>query len=131
MGSFSNYLENAVINYLFSATALSSPTPWVALCNTDPGEAGSTGAEVSTTATGYNRIKSTNWVAGSSGYTYNASAVQYSTATGSWGTIQYFAIWDSSVAGNMLAYSSLTANKTVAAGDSVVFSTGAISIQLD
>jgi hypothetical protein len=130
MGSFSNYLENATMGYLFNGAALSQPVTWVSLFTTDPTESGS-GTEVSTTATGYNRIRSTGWTAASSGYIYNSTVVQYSTATGSWGTIQYFAVHDSSTAGNMLAYSSLTTSKTVAVGDSVAFSTGAISIQLD
>jgi len=131
MGSFANYLENATMNYLFSATALPSPTPYVGLHTANPTEAGNVGELSTGGGSAYVRIKSTAWTAASSGYIYNSAAVQFSTAGTAWGAITYFSIWDAVELGNCLAYSSLTVTKTIAIGDSVAFSTGSIAISLD
>ena len=130
MGSFGNYLENKILDHIFSTAYYSQPILCIALFQTDPTEAGS-GTEVSIVDTGYNRIRSTDWTISSSGYVYNVATIQFSTAITTWGTIPYFAIYDSSVSGNMIAYSSLTTSKTIGIGDSIAFSSGSLSIQLD
>ena len=119
MGSFANYLENAAMNYLFSATALAAPTPWVGLHTDDPTEVGNVGELSTAGGSNYQRVKSTGWTAASSGYVYNNAAVQFSTAGTAWGAITYFSIWDANELGNCLAYSSLTVTKTIAIGDPV------------
>lgn len=128
MAGFTNYLEHAVLDHVFGGSAYTQPTVWTGLWNTAPTDTSTTG-EVS--GSGYTRIRSTTWVAASSGQTANSTAIAFPTASGSWGTVEYFALCTSSAAGSVLAYSSLTASKTIASGDSVTFSTGAIVITLD
>ena len=60
----------------------------------------------------------------------NSSAVEYPTATASYGTVVAVGIFDASTSGNLLAYASLTANKTVASGDVFRFNAGEVDITL-
>lgn len=128
MAGFTNYLEHAVLDHVFGGSAYAQPTIWVGLWTVAPTDTSTAGES---TGTGYTRIRSTTWVAASSGQTANSTAIPFPTATASWGTIEYFALCTSSAAGEVLAYSSLTTSKTIALGDSVTFSTGAIVITLD
>jgi len=112
--AFTNYLENKVLAYVFSGTAYSSPSAnlYVALFTSSPGETGG-GTELS--GNGYVRQLVALTTTNSS--STNASAIEFPVATASWGTITSAAIFDASTGGNMLAYSDLTASKTIASGD--------------
>lgn len=130
MAGFTDYLENVIMDHVFTqSSAYTAPTIWTALFTTAPTD-NSSGTEVTSTG-GYTRIRSTGFTAPSSGYVYNSTAIAFPTATGAWGTVEYFALCTSSAAGNMLAYSSLTASRTVGVGDSVTFSTGSLVASLD
>jgi hypothetical protein len=43
----------------------------------------------------------------------NGAAVEFITATGSWGTVTHVGVFDASSSGNLLAWAALTASKTV------------------
>jgi hypothetical protein len=60
----------------------------------------------------------------------NTSAVEFPTATGSWGTVTHTALYDASTSGNMLAVGQLTASKSVGTGDVFRFSAGDFDITL-
>lgn len=124
MSGFGTTIDNYCLDQVFSTNTYN---PWVALYITAPAKDG-TGTEVS--GTGYTRIKSTGWTAASSGYIYNSTTIAFPTAGGDWGTVEYFAVWSSSSAGNIMAFSSLTTSKTIASGDSAQFSTGQIVIRV-
>ena len=53
------------------------------------------------------------------------------TATGSWGTIGWVAVWDNSTGGNMLFHGALTTSKTIASGDVFRVPAGDLDITLD
>ena len=125
--SFSNYLENKVLLHVFGATAYTAPsTLYVALFTSDPGETGS-GTEVS--GGSYARQTATFTVTGNQAS--NTAAVEFPTATGSWGTITYAAVYDASSGGNLLAYGALTTSKTIASGDVLRIPAGDFDINLD
>lgn len=125
--SFSNYLENKVLLHVFGATAYTAPsTLYVALFTSDPGETGS-GTEVS--GGSYARQTITFTVTGNQAS--NTSAVEFPTATGSWGTITYAAVYDALSGGNLLAYGALTTPKTIASGDVLRIPAGDFDINLD
>jgi hypothetical protein len=128
MSAISNYLENALINATLRNTTFTSPTTvYAALFTSDPTEAG-TGTEC--TGSGYAR-KSITFAAPSNGVTTNsAAAVEFDQATGAWGTITHFAIFDALTTGNMLYYGALTASKTIASGDVFKFATSSVSVTL-
>jgi hypothetical protein len=130
MGSFSNYLENKILDHVFKTASFSVPTNiYVALSTADPTESGSGIAEPS--GNGYARTVCNAWDAASGGATQNTNEVTFPTATGSWGTIAHFALFDASTGGNMLAYGALTVSKAVTSGDTPKFNAGDIDVTLD
>lgn len=139
MGSFSDYLEGAILQHVFTTgltgSALAVPDKFVALCTKTVYDT-STGAQLiePSAASGYTRIQNETWddPAGA-GATENTGAIEFPQATtGGWGTITDFAIVDSGdlSLGNVLAYGKLTISKSVASGDTPKFATGDLDITL-
>jgi hypothetical protein len=127
MAAMSNYLENALINATLRNTTFTSPsTVYVGLFLTDPTDAG-TGTEVS--GGSYAR-KAITFGAPSNGASLNSAAVEFDQATGNWGTIPFFAIFDALTSGNMLYHGALTASKTIETGDVFKFATSSVSVTL-
>jgi len=125
--SFSNYLENKVLLHVFGATAYTAPaTLYVGLYTSDPGE-GNTGTEVS----GGSYARQTITFTVVNNQASNTAAVEFPTASASWGTVTYAAIFDASTSGNMLAYGALTTSKTIASGDVLRIPAGDFDINLD
>jgi len=135
MGSFSNYTELKVLEHVVGKTSYTMPSVWAALCTADPGEAG-TGASMSEVANAgaYARVStSAKWGAAAAGLIENNAEIVFPEATASWGVVTHFTLVDSGTygAGNMLAYGTLTASKTIDPGDTPKFAVGAIDITLD
>ncbi|KKK79883.1 hypothetical protein LCGC14_2829050 [marine sediment metagenome] len=136
MGSFSDYLEGAILQHVFTTgltgSALAVPDKFVALCTKTVYDT-STGAQLiePSAASGYTRIQNETWddPAGA-GATENTGAITFAQASASWGTILDFAIVDALTTGNLLAYGALTISKSVASGDTPKFATGDIDITL-
>lgn len=125
--SFSNYLETKVLAHTFSNTAYTSPsTVYVGLFTSSPSEDGS-GTEVS--GGSYARQSGAFTTSGNTATT--SAAIEFPTATASWGTITHIGIYDASSAGNLLAYAALTASKAIASGDVFRIPAGDIDITLD
>lgn len=130
MAGFTNYAEDLVLDWLLTNGAATRPTAWyVALYTVAPGETGG-GTEVS--GGSYARTAVTFTVSGTAPTTAsNSAAVEFPTATGSWGTIVAAGIFDASTSGNLLAFANLTTSKTVDSGDVLRFNTGEIDVTLD
>jgi hypothetical protein len=128
MSAISNYLENALLNATLRNTSYTSPaTVYAALFTSDPTDAG-TGTEC--TGTGYARTAIT-FAAPSGGVTTNsAAACEFPQATGDWGTITHFGIFDALTTGNLLYYGALTTSKVISSGDVFKFSTSSVSVTL-
>ena len=125
--AFTDYLENKVLDYVFSGGSFSQPgTKYLALYTVAPTDS-SAGTEV--TGGGYARQTVTLTTSGSD--TTNSAAVEYPTATAGYGTVVAVAVLDSLSGGNMLAYASLTANKTIATGDVFRVPAGDLDISLN
>ena len=127
-GSFSNFLENEVLDHLFTAGAYARPATYVALYTAAPTAAGG-GTEVSGGSSA--RVQVTAWDTASGGATANTGAITFPTASASWGTVVAFGILDAASAGNLLAWGDLTAPKAVGSGDTIEFAAGALDITLD
>ena len=126
--SFSNFLELEILDHVFRNSAYTAPsTIYVALFTSAPNDAGG-GTEVS--GNGYAR-QSMAFSAASSGSIANSGSVEFPTATGDQGTIVAMGLFDASSRGNLLAYGSLTANKTVSSGDVFRFNASSVTISLD
>ncbi len=127
MSSFSDYLENRVLDHIFRNTASTAPaTVYLALFTTAPSDTGG-GAEV--TGGGYAR-QAVAFGAASGGVISN-TAIESFTATGAnFGTVTAVAIFDALTTGNMLAWKVLSASAVVNDGDTISFAIGAITVTL-
>ncbi len=127
MSAFSNYLENKILLHVLSNTAYTSPAAvYLGLHTADPTDAG-TGTEVS--GGSYARQSFASTISGNAAS--NTSAIEFPTATGSWGTVGWVSVWDSLTTGNMLFHGALTASKTIASGDVFRVPAGDLDITLD
>jgi len=130
MAGFTNYSEDLVLNWMFTANSATHPSAWyVALYTVAPGESGG-GTEVS--GTSYARQSVAFSVTGTAPTTAaNSAAVEFPTAGGSWGTVVAAGIFTASTGGTLLAFADLTTSKTIDTGDVLRFNTGALTITLD
>jgi len=131
MGSFSDHWENEILDHLFGRGSYTPPTIYVGLSTADPGDDGAGLSEPA--GNGYARVPTagTDWNAASGGALDNANAIEFAEATGSWGTVTHFALFDASSGGNLLAHGSLTQSQTIAGGDTAQFAAGALDVSLD
>ncbi len=126
--AFSNYAEDAVLDHLLRNTALASPvTVYVALYTADPGE---TDAGTEVTGGSYAR-QAVTFGAPASGVCLNSVAVNFPTATASWGTVGWMQIKDAVTAGNALFPGAVEAAVLISIGDTPRFQIGDLSITLD
>tara|TARA_R100001460_G_scaffold53096_1_gene92031 strand:- start:1264 stop:1650 length:387 start_codon:yes stop_codon:yes gene_type:complete len=127
--SFSNTFETHVLNYVFTATSVTRPTAWyVALFTSNPAEDAS-GTEVSTSGTAYVRKTVAFTVSGN--LATNSAAVEFPTATASFGTVTHIGVFNASTSGDLIAYSALSASKAIATGDVFRIPAGDLDITLD
>jgi len=129
--SKSDYLELEVLKWCTGQTnALgTAPTPYVGLYTTAPTDAGG-GTEVS--GGSYARVSSAgDWAAPASGSVTTNAEVAFPTASGSWGTVVAFGIFDASTSGNLLRWANLSASKAVGSGDTARFASGALTFTED
>lgn len=132
MPGFSNYWENEVLDHLFDKGTYIPPSVlYVALSTADPLDDGSGAAEPA--GGSYARVETSqaDWSGASGGTVCNADAVEFAQATSAWGTITHFALYDAAVGGNLLASGPLTDPVTIAAGDTVRFAPGDLSVTLN
>jgi len=129
MAGFSDYLEDKVLDHVFGGNAYTAPsTLYVGLYTVAPSDTGG-GTEVSGGA--YARQTATFTVSGTDPTTAtNSAAIEYPTATADYGTVVACGVFDAASAGNLLAYASLTSNKTVESGDIFRFNSGDLDITL-
>ena len=126
--SFSNTFETHVLQYVFTTGSVTRPTAWyVGLFTADPTDTGSGATEI--TGNNYSRVSATFTVSGNAATT--SAAVEFSAATGSWGTISHIGIFDASSGGNLIAHSALSASKAIGTGDVFRIPTGDLDVTLD
>jgi hypothetical protein len=127
MSTFSDYLENSLLNHVFRNTALTSPTTtYLALYTVSPSDAGG-GTEV--TGGGYSRQAITFGVP-SGGAISNTAQVAFTASGANFGTVVAVGIFDAATGGNLLAWDAIT-SATVNDGDTIQFPIGDIDITLD
>lgn len=131
MGGFSDYWENKILDHIFGKGSYTTPTIYVGLSTADPTDDGSGLAEPSGNGYARTQTSASDWNAASNGSLDNASDITFAQATGSWGTITHFALFDAATAGNMLAHSVLSQSKTIINSDTARFQAGDLDISLD
>ena len=133
MGSFSNYLETAWLNHTLKGTSFTKPAGlYLSLHTANPDEDAS-GAEVAN-SNNYSRTSclSQFGTAASTKSISNDGDITCPTASGSWGTVSHWALWDSGTygGGNMLVYGAFTTPKAIGNGQTPKVLTGEIVISI-
>ena len=125
MSAMSNYLENEILDHILGTGAYTMPSAvYVGLSTGSFGDDNS-GTELS--GSNYSRVSAT-FSAAASGTTSNSAAIEFAAATGSWGTVSHFGIFDAASAGNLLIHGAFTASKAIETGDILKISAGDLDI---
>jgi len=127
MSQISDFLENELLDAVFSQAAYTPTTLYLALHTADPLDDGS-GAEV--TGGSYARQLCTTSFAVAAGGSVSSNAdISFTDMPAE--TVTHVAIWDAATAGNMLWRATLSASKTTNAGDTFTVSSGNLTFTLD
>jgi len=125
--SFSNTFETTVLTWVFTTGSATRPTAWhIALYTAAPSDTGG-GTEVS--GGGYGRQAVTFTISGNTAS--NNAAIEWDTATSSFGTVTHVGVFDAASGGNLIAYAALTTSKTIDTGDVFRLPSGDLDITLD
>ena len=126
--SFTNFLETEILDHVFAGAAYTAPgTKYLALFTAiADGEAGSV-TELSGSAYARQTVAFTT----SGNTTSNNAAVEFPTATGSWGTVTHDGVYDAASSGNLMAYATLSASKAIDTGDVFRVPSGDLDITLN
>lgn len=126
MSSFSDYLENRILEHIFRAQASAAPVAvYLALFTAVPNDAGG-GTEV--TGGGYARQPITFGPA-SGGAISNTAAITFTASGAAFGTIVAVGLFDAATGGNMLAWDEI-ASATIGDGDRLEVPAGDLDISL-
>lgn len=127
--SLSNLFETRVLTWLFTGDAVTRPSSfYVALFTSNPAEDAS-GTEVSTSGTAYARQSVTFSVSGNTAS--NSAAIEFPTATASYGTVTHVGVFDASSGGNLIAYAALTTSKAIDTGDVMRIPASDLDVTMD
>ena len=128
MSALSDYAENKLLDHLLGTTTYTAPTTvYIGLATASFTDANSS---VELTGNNYAR-KSIAFEDAASGATDNTSAVEFNAATGSWGNVSHFGLFDQSTGGNLLVHGAFTTPKTIASGDVLKIDAGDLDITAD
>ena len=126
--SFTNYLEQKVLEHTFRNTAYTSPTTvYLGLLSAAPTDSTS-GTEMS--GNGYAR-QACAFDAYSAGKSVaNTSNETFTASGGAWNTITHFGVYDASSGGNLLAYGQIVPGVLVSDGETFTVEAGKLIIEL-
>ena len=112
--SFTNFLETEILDHVFAGAAYTAPaTKYLALFTAISN--GETGSVTELSGDAYARQSVAFTTSGDT--TSNNAAVEFPTATGSWGTVTHVGVYDASTSGNLMAYATLSSSKAIDTGD--------------
>lgn len=128
--SFSDYAEGKVLDHVFGLGAYTVPTLYVAVSTADPLDSGANAAEP--VGNGYTRITTapSDW-SRTADQVSNANQLAFPEATGTWGTLTHFMVYDAATGGNMVFHGALTTSKAIAANETLRFPAGNLTFTLD
>jgi len=128
MSAMSDYLENEILDHILGTGAYTMPSTVYVGLSTGSFADDNSGTEL--TGSGYARV-SASFGAAASGTASNDAAVEFPAATGSWGVVSHFGVFDASSSGNLLIHGAFSASKTITTGDILRISVGDLDISAD
>ena len=128
MSAMSDYLELKFLDHFTGTASTSAPSAvYLGLATGSIGDDAS-GSEL--TGNNYSR-KAITFASASSGSIASNANVEFDPATGSWGDVSHWGIFDASSSGNLLFHGSFTSAKTIASGDILKEASGSLTISAD
>ena len=128
MSAMSDYLELKFLDHFTGTASTTAPSAvYLGLATASLADDAS-GTELS--GNNYTR-KAITFASASGGSIASNASVEFNSATGSWGTISHWGIWDASSGGNLLFHGAFTASKAIATGDILKVASGSLTISAD
>jgi len=125
MSAMSDYLELKFLDHFTGTASTSAPSAVYIGLSTASLADDNSGTEL--TGNNYAR-KAITFGSASSGSITNNNNVEFNSATGNWGTVSHFGIFDASSSGNLLFHGAFTASKTIQTGDILKVASGSLTI---
>jgi len=125
MSALSDYLEDEMLDHILSVGSYTMPTNVYVGLSLASFNDDNSGTEI--TGNNYARVVASFGVA-ASGTSSNDAAIEFAAATGTWGSVSHFGIFDAASAGNLLIHGAFTTAKTIASGDILKIPTGDLDI---
>jgi hypothetical protein len=125
MSAMSDYLELKFLDH-FTGTA-STSAPSAVYLGLSTGSMGDDNSGTELTGNNYSR-KAITFASASSGSIASNAAVEFNAASGSWGTVSHWAIYDASSGGNQLFHGAFTVSKAIGSGDILKVASGSLTI---
>ena len=128
MSAMSDYLELKFLDHFTGRASTTAPS--AVYLGLAVGSIADNAGGTELSGSNYARKAITFAVASGGAISSNAS-VEFDPATGSWGTVAYWGIWDASTSGNLLFRGAFTASKAIASGDILKVASGSLTISAD
>jgi len=130
-GRIADTYANNMLDMVFSKAANTMPaTLYYGLSSTLPTNTGTNVTEPS--GGSYARVavtnNATNFPAASGRAKSNGTVIVFPTATGNWGDMTHFVVYDASTAGNFVGWGALTGTTTINTNTQASFGVGALTI---
>jgi hypothetical protein len=133
MSAMSNYLEKALNDHVLGGPDFIRPgtVHFALFTGVTDGDANNV---TQPSGGGYARVAVTNnstnfpGATSGSGSKSNGTQITFPTATGSWGTVTHWGVYDAATGGNLLYWGELTTPRTITSGDTPRFNTGDFTI---
>lgn len=136
-GAISTYLSNKLLDLMFRNVAYAKPSTYIALTTATIADTdtGSTITEPSGNAYARKQVNINGgaapaWGLAAGGSVTNGAAIDFTAASGSWGTIVATAVVDATSAGNLLFYDNAVVDQAVDTNDTVSFNTSAYTVAM-
>jgi hypothetical protein len=128
MGSLSDYSELELLDHVFNAAYSPAADIYVGFSTADPTDVGSGLAEPS----GNNYAREVIvFDAATSRKVLQNGAIEFNQASGAWGDLTHWALFDALTAGNMLAHGALSSTLSPVAGNTPTIPDEEIYVQID
>ena len=121
----SDYLELKFLDHFTGRASTSSPS--AVYLGLSTGSFGDNNGGTELSGSNYTR-KAITFATASGGAIASNASVEFNSATGSWGTVSHFGIYDASSSGNLLFHGAFSASKAIASGDILKVASGSLTI---
>ena len=125
MSAMSDFLELEVLDHVLGTGAYTMPTTVRIGLSTGSFNDDNSGTELS--GSGYAR-QAITFAAASSGSAATNGTVTCPTATGSWGSVSHYGIFDAASGGNLLVHGAFASAKTIGTGDVFRINSGDLTV---